>query len=145
MMDEGMDAEGVCRKMYITIRYSGAQNQGGRGNKRAGNDSERFSQRLGCEGKMVIMSVWMGNNNAPRVTIVVGRRQLIAVVVQCHDQQATYASTLTTLESPLLTYARGWSSTDGRLLIGLPTACTLFNKIPATSLALASLSAALSS
>lgn len=79
----------------------------GGGNKRAGNDSERFSQSLSCEGKMGIMSVWMGNNNAPRVTIVVGRRQLIEVVVQCHDQQATYASTLTTLESPLLTYARG--------------------------------------
>jgi len=61
-----MDAEGVCREMYKTIRYSGAQNQGGRVNNRAGNDSERFSQSLSCEGKMGIMSVWMGNNNAPR-------------------------------------------------------------------------------
>jgi hypothetical protein len=61
---------GIC----ITIRYSGAKNQGGRGNKRAGNDSERSSQSWSCEGKMGIMSVRMGNNTAPRVSIVVGCR-----------------------------------------------------------------------
>lgn len=44
------------------------------------------------------------------------------------------------MDSPLFTYSFGIASTPGLLLIGFPTACTLFNRIPATSLDLASLS-----
>ena len=43
-----------------------------------------------------------------------------------------YASKLTTLDKPLLTYSFG--SLDLAPRIGFPTACTLLSKIPATSL-----------
>ena len=45
--------------------------------------------------------------------------------------RAIYASRLTTLDKPLFTYSLGSRHLAPRM--GLPTACTLLSKIPATS------------